>query len=56
VLKLSNSEQQRLNVLALSPTELFHDAQQTNAELSRIIADLEFSARVSKILRFGSFS
>lgn len=49
-------EQQRLNALVLSLTEQLHDAQQTNAELSRIIADLQSSARVSKKLRFGSFS
>ena len=49
-------EQQRLNALVLSLTEQLHDAQQTNAELSRIIADLQSSARVSKKLRFGSSS
>lgn len=55
-LRVSNAEQQRLNALVLSLTEQLHDAQQTNAELSLIIADLQSSARVSKKLRFGSSS
>lgn len=45
-----------MNALVLSLTEQLHDAQQTNAELSQIIADLQSSARVSKKLRFGSFN
>ena len=49
-------EQQRLNALVLSLTEQLHDARQTNAELSQIIADLQSSARVSRKLRFGSYS
>ena len=49
-------EQQRLNALVLSLTEQLHDARQTNAELSQIIADLQSSARVSRKLRFGSSS
>ena len=53
-LRVSNAEQQRLNALVLSLTEQLHDAQQTNAELSRIIADLQLSDRVSKKLCFGS--
>lgn len=39
-------EQQRLNVLVLSLTKQLHDAQ-VNAELSRIIVDLQSSVRVS---------
>lgn len=38
-LKTANSEQQRLNALVLSLTEQLHEAQQANAELSRIIVD-----------------
>lgn len=49
-------EQQRLNALVLSLTEQLHEAQQANAEQSRIIADLQSSARVSKKHRFGSSS
>ena len=49
-------EQQRLNALVLSLTEQLHDARQTNAELSQIIADLQSSARVSRKLRFDSSS
>ena len=55
-LRVSNAEQQRLNALVLSLTEQLHDARQTNAELSQIIADLQSSARVSRKLRFGSSS
>ena len=53
-LKRSNSEQKRLNALVLSLTTQLHESQQSNAEQSRIIADLESSLRVSKKHRFGS--
>lgn len=55
-LRIANSEQQRLNALVLSLTNQLHEAQQTNAEQSRIITDLQSSARVSKKHRFGSSS
>lgn len=47
-LRVSNAEQQRLNALVLSLTEQLHEPQQANTELSRIIVDLQSSARVSK--------
>ena len=49
-------EQQRLNALVLSLTEQLHEAQQTNAEQSRIITDLQSSLRVSNKHRFGRSS
>ena len=49
-------EQQRLSALVLSLTEQLHEAQQTNAEQSRIITDLQSSLRVSNKHRFGSSS
>ncbi len=53
-LKRSNSEQKRLNALVLSLTTQLHEFQQSNAEQSRIIADLQSSLRVSKKHRLGS--
>lgn len=50
------SEQKRLNALVLSLTTQLHESQQANAEQSRIIADLQSSARISKKHRFGSSS
>ena len=55
-LQQANSEQKRLNALVLSLTTQLHESQLANAEQSRIIADLQSSARVSKKHRFGSSS
>ena len=55
-LKQANTEQKRLNALVLSLTNQLNEALQANAEQSRIIADLQSSARVSKKHRFGSSS
>lgn len=42
-LKQANSGQKRLNALVLSLTNQFNEALQANAELSRIITDLQSS-------------
>lgn len=52
-LRVSNAEQQRLNALVLSLTELLHESRQSIADKDRIIEELKSSVPASRKQRFG---